>query len=79
MDNIDVYQQHWPDPNTPIEETMGALMNLVQAGKERYIGFSNYGVPLMEKALRCGRTVCLQIPYSMLQREVEASRIDYWI
>lgn len=78
-DYIDVYQQHWPDPGTPVEETMEALLELVQAGKVRHIGFSNYDIPLMERALRCAPAVSCQIPYSMLQREVEASGLDYWM
>ena len=41
-DYIDVYQVHWPDPDTPTEETMSALHDLVTAGKVRYIGCSNY-------------------------------------
>src|SRR5713101_7223157 len=42
VDYIDLYQVHWPDPNTPIEETASALDQLVQAGKIRYVGVSNY-------------------------------------
>ncbi len=50
-DAIDLYQVHWPDDETPLEETLSALDDLVRAGKVRYIGASNYPAWLLTKAL----------------------------
>jgi len=50
-DHIDLYQSHWPDPNTPQEETLRAHDQLVQAGKVRFIGTSNQDVALLSEAL----------------------------
>ncbi len=50
-DYIDLYQTHWPDPNTPQEETLAALDKVVKAGKVRYIGSSNQDTPLLTEAL----------------------------
>ena len=54
-DAIDVYQMHEPDPSTPIEETLGALDELVREGKVRYIGSSNYRAEQIEEADRVAR------------------------
>ena len=48
---IDLYQVHWPDEETPLEETLSALTDLVRAGKVRYIGCSNYPAWLLAKSL----------------------------
>ena len=50
-DHIDLYQVHWPDEETPLDETLSALTDLVRAGKVRYIGCSNYPAWLLTKAL----------------------------
>ena len=50
-DYIDLYQTHWPDPNTPQEETLAALDRIVKAGKVRFIGSSNQDTPLLTEAL----------------------------
>src|SRR3954449_10668417 len=52
---IDVYQMHEPDPNTPIDETLGALDELVQEGEVRFAGSSNYSVAQLEEADRVAR------------------------
>ncbi len=51
IDTIDLYQVHWPDEETPLEETMTALSDLVRSGKVRYIGCSNYPAWLLAKSL----------------------------
>ncbi len=51
VETIDLYQCHWPDTGTPIEETLRAFEDLVQAGKVRYLGASNYSVPQLTEAL----------------------------
>ena len=76
-DVIDVYQMHEPDEGTPIEETLGALDELVQEGKVRYIGSSNYSATQIEEADRVAqsrgltRFVAAQNHYSLVEREVE--------
>lgn len=77
-DHIDLYQIHSPDPETPWEETLRALDDLVRQGKVRYIGCSNVKAWQLVKSLwvsdRLGleRFVSVQPPYSILRREVEA-------
>jgi aryl-alcohol dehydrogenase-like predicted oxidoreductase len=76
-DTIDVYQMHEPDPETPIEETLGALSELVQEGKVRFIGSSNYSAEQIEEADRVARDrgfsrfVAAQNHYSFVHREIE--------
>ena len=77
-DWIDLYQIHRPDPETDIEETLGALSDLVQQGKVRYIGSSTFPAPQIVEAQWAARDrhlqrfICEQPPYSMLVRGVEA-------
>jgi aryl-alcohol dehydrogenase-like predicted oxidoreductase len=77
-DWIDLYQIHRPEPDTDIDETLGALSDLVRAGKVRYIGSSTFPAHMIVQAQwtaeRRGRErfVCEQPPYSMLVREIEA-------
>ncbi|GAA2777186.1 aldo/keto reductase [Saccharopolyspora taberi] len=81
-DWIDLYQIHRPDPATDIEETLGALTDLVRAGKIRYIGSSTFPahqiVEAQWAAQRTGsqRFVCEQPPYSVLVRGIEADVLD---
>jgi len=76
-DVIDVYQMHEPDEGTPVEETLGALDELVQAGKVRFIGSSNYSAEQIEDADHVARERGLtrfasaQNHYSLVEREVE--------
>jgi aryl-alcohol dehydrogenase-like predicted oxidoreductase len=76
-DAIDVYQMHEPDPSTPIDETLGALHELVQEGKVRHIGSSNYSADQIEEADRTAqergftRFVSAQNHYSLVERGIE--------
>ena len=76
-DAIDVYQMHEPDPSTPIEETLGALNELVQEGKVRHIGSSNYSAEQIEEADSVARErgftrfVSAQNHYSLVERGIE--------
>ena len=76
-DTIDVYQMHEPDPRTPIEETLAALHELVQEGRVRFIGSSNFSAGQIEEADRVARErgltrfVSAQNHYSLVEREVE--------
>ena len=82
-DYIDLYQIHRPDPNTPIEETMRALDDLVKQGKVRYIGCSNYSAWQMceaiwtAKALNLTQFVTAQPEYNMLNRSIEAELLPF--
>ncbi|MBN2910055.1 aldo/keto reductase [Polycladomyces sp. WAk] len=76
-DYIDLYQVHWPDHKTPIQETMETLNELVQSGKIRYIGVSNFSVEQMEEARKYANVVSLQSPYNLLQRGVEKAEYSY--
>jgi aryl-alcohol dehydrogenase-like predicted oxidoreductase len=75
-DRIDLYQLHGPDPDTPIAETLGVLNELVQTGKIREIGCSNFSAEQLqeaEQAARGGaRFVSVQNEYSLLHRQPEA-------
>jgi len=68
-DYIDLYQIHQPDPNTPIADTLGALHQLVRAGKVREIGCSNFSAAQIREAGNC---VSVQNQYSLFHREPEA-------
>lgn len=80
-DAIDLYQIHQFDPHTTLEETLGALDDLVRAGKARYIGCSNYPAWRLVEALwvsdrhRLVSYVSVQPEYNLLQREVERSLV----
>jgi aryl-alcohol dehydrogenase-like predicted oxidoreductase len=70
-DFIDLYQCHWPDPRTPIEETMAALVKFRQQGKIRHIGVSNFSGAELREALRHAAIFSLQPHYSLLDRAIE--------
>ena len=77
LDGIDLYQCHWPDPKTPIEDTMGELLRIKGEGKIRCIGVSNFDLPLLEKALAVAPVVSLQPHYSLLERKTEQSILPF--
>lgn len=72
-DHIDIYITHWPDPSTPIDETLEALHRLKTDGKIRAIGASNVGPAELERYLAIGGLDCLQERYSLIDRAIEAS------
>ena len=77
---IDLYQLHWPNPNVPIEETMRAMERLVDEGKVRYIGVSNFSVEEMkeaQEALSKYEIVSNQVEYSLLCRNVEKDVLPF--
>ncbi|MGH9885017.1 MAG: aldo/keto reductase, partial [bacterium] len=82
-DVIDLYQTHFPDVHTPIDETLRALDDLVRAGKVRYVGCSNYPLfRLAEADRRAGelgltRYETLQPRYNLLYREIETELLPY--
>ncbi|GAB7261261.1 MULTISPECIES: aldo/keto reductase [Dickeya] len=72
VDVIDLYYQHRIDPAVPIEESVGALADLVKAGKIRYIGLSEASAATLERAQRVHPITALQSEYSLWTRDVEA-------
>jgi len=69
---IDLYYQHRVDPNTPIEETVGAMADLVKAGKVRYLGLSEAAPATIRRAAQVHPIAALQTEYSLWSREPEA-------
>ncbi len=65
---IDLYQVHWPDPNTSIKETFSTLNHLKDLGKIRYIGVCNYPINLIEEGLKYSEIISSQNLYNMIQR-----------
>jgi L-glyceraldehyde 3-phosphate reductase len=81
LDYVDIFYHHRPDPQTPLEETMGALDLIVRQGKALYAGISNYPPDLAEKAIKILRelgTPCVihQPKYSMFERTPEKGLLD---
>ncbi|HEX8461034.1 MAG TPA: aldo/keto reductase [Segetibacter sp.] len=70
-DYIDLYQIHWPDNSTPISETFEALQRLIEQGKIRAAGVCNYNVQQVDEALQSIQLASNQVPYSMVNRDVE--------
>ncbi len=76
-DVIDLYQCHWPDKTTPLEESMDALLSLRQQGKIRAIGVSNFTPAMLEECLRHGPIASDQPEYSLLQRGIEDDIVPF--
>jgi aryl-alcohol dehydrogenase-like predicted oxidoreductase len=76
-DYIDLYQIHWPDHTTAIEEPMEAFRILMDQGKIRAAGVSNYSVEEMEKASAVVALSSNQVPYSMVRREIEQEVVPW--
>lgn len=76
-DYIDLYQTHWQDDTTPIEESMAALMRLREQGKIRAIGVCNANVEEMERYRQAGYLASDQEKYSMLDRKSEADNLPW--
>jgi myo-inositol catabolism protein IolS len=79
-DFIDLYQIHWPSWYYPLEETMRALEKLVEEGKVRYLGLSNFSPPLIREARRAlarAEIISNQVRYNLVQREIEKGILPY--
>lgn len=76
-DVIDLYQIHWPDVSTPVEESMGAMVKLKEQGKIRAIGVSNYDVKWLSNAEKVTKVASNQPPYSLMQRKIEKEILPY--
>ena len=76
IDVIDLYYQHRVDPNTPIEDTVGAMMDLVKEGKVRYIGLSEAAPETIRRANKVHPVTALQTEYSLWTRDPEEEILD---
>jgi aryl-alcohol dehydrogenase-like predicted oxidoreductase len=76
-DYIDLYQIHWNDPTTPIEETMEAIDQLIKEGKIKASGVCNYDAKQMKIAHETLELASNQVPYSMVYRDIEKSVVPY--
>jgi aryl-alcohol dehydrogenase-like predicted oxidoreductase len=77
IDQIDLYQVHWPDPGTPFAETGRALRRLVNEGKIRRIGVSNFSAEQTAELSRSCPVEAMQPPYHLLRREIEDELLPY--
>ncbi|HZZ64895.1 MAG TPA: aldo/keto reductase [Candidatus Baltobacteraceae bacterium] len=75
VETIDLYYQHRVDPDTPIEETVGAMAELVQAGKVRYLGLSEAAPETIRRAAATHRIAALQTEYSLWTRDPETNGV----
>jgi len=78
-DYIDLYQIHWPDITTPVEESMEAVELLIRQGKVKAAAVSNYPVDDMKEAKKVTTLASNQVPYSMVNRGIEKDTIPYCI
>lgn len=83
VDQIDLYYQHRVDPQVPIEETVGAMSELIRAGKVRYLGLSEAAPATIRRAMRVHPISALQTEYSLWTRDVESEILpicrELWI
>lgn len=77
VETIDLYQVHWPDPETPAAETAGALQEMVDEGKLRHVGVSNYDAAQMAEFAAVRPVETLQPPYHLFRRGIEAEILPY--
>jgi aryl-alcohol dehydrogenase-like predicted oxidoreductase len=78
-DYIDLYQVHWPDPDTPFEETAGVLDEMVREGKIRYVGVSNFDARQMAEFEKTRKIDGLQPPYHLFRRDIEEEILPYCV
>ena len=78
VERIDLYQFHWPDESgTPVEESWAAMLRLVEEGKVRAAGVSNFDVPLLERCETIRHVHSLQPPFSLVRRQAAAAQIPW--
>ncbi|OGO06827.1 MAG: hypothetical protein A2Z76_00050 [Chloroflexi bacterium RBG_13_56_8b] len=76
-DVIDLYQCHFPDPNTPIEDTMAEMAKMKTEGKIRAIGVSNFDAVLLRRTQKVAQIASNQVQYSLLSRDIEKELIPF--
>jgi aryl-alcohol dehydrogenase-like predicted oxidoreductase len=77
VEAIDLYQIHWPNPESEIEEGWAAMAELQREGKIRYLGVSNFSVEQMRRAQKIAPITSLQPPYSLVDREIERDVLPF--
>jgi len=78
VDRIDLYQFHWPDESgTPVADSWGEMLRLVEKGKVRWVGVSNYPVDLLEQCQAQGQVQSLQPPFSMIRRGAAEEQVPW--
>jgi aryl-alcohol dehydrogenase-like predicted oxidoreductase len=77
VDCIPMYLIHWPDPNTPIEESMEVLLNCQRVGKIKYFGISNYSVEQLQQVLAFTDVSIAEFQYNLLDRSAERGILPY--
>ncbi len=77
VDHIDLYQVHWPDPSVPFSETAAALQELVDEGKIRHVGVSNFDVAQIQEFSRTRPVETVQSPYHLFRRDIEAELLPH--
>jgi aryl-alcohol dehydrogenase-like predicted oxidoreductase len=78
VDHIDLYQFHWPDEtSTPVEDSWNEMARLIEVGKVRLGGVSNFGVPLLERCETIRHVDSLQPPFSLIHRQAAAREIPW--
>jgi aryl-alcohol dehydrogenase-like predicted oxidoreductase len=78
-DHVDVYLVHWPDPLTPLDETMEALDDIVKQGKARFIGVSNFRLEQIQECIRRRRIDVVQYAWNMFDRRMQAEIFPYCV
>jgi aryl-alcohol dehydrogenase-like predicted oxidoreductase len=76
-DHVEIYLVHWPDPNTPLAETLAALDDVVRQGKARHVGVSNFRLARIEEAMRLRRIDVVQYAWNMFDRRMQAEIFPY--
>ncbi len=76
-DIIDLYQIHWPDPDSEVEEGWATMAELKKEGKVRYIGVSNFNVNQMRRAMEIASISSLQPPFSLINRDIEKDILPF--
>ena len=77
VDVIDLYQMHWPQPEEDVEQAWEEMAKLLEEGKVRYIGVSNFNIEQIERIQKIAAVSSLQPPYSMIHRKVEDELLGY--
>jgi aryl-alcohol dehydrogenase-like predicted oxidoreductase len=77
VDVIDLYQVHWPNPDEKIEEVWAEMARVVEQGKARYIGVSNYNVSQMRRIMPIRQVASAQSRYSMIHRDIENDLLPF--